>query len=44
MNLPNNKKLCRIHFMLLFDIFYWLYFLCVVYIDNNYFIDPLYFP
>ena len=23
MNLPNDKKVCRIHFILLFDVFYY---------------------
>ena len=41
LNLPNSKKLYRIHFILLFDIFYWLYLLYIVYI---YFIDTVYFP
>ena len=43
MNLAKDKKVSRIHLMLLFDTFYWLCCVCTVYIENNYFIDPLYF-
>lgn len=38
------KKLCRIHFILLFGIFYWSYCFCIIYIESKYFIGPLYFP
>ena len=38
-----NEKLYMIHFILLFDIFCWLYCFCIVYIDNKDFIKPLYF-
>ena len=41
-NLLNDKKVCRIHLILLFDIFYWLCWFCIAYIENKYFIDPLY--
>ena len=43
-NFPNNKNVCRVHFILLFDIFYWFYWVCIVYLEQKYFIDPLYFP
>ena len=43
MTLLNDEKLCRIHFIFLFDIFYWLCF-CIVYGENKYFIDPSCFP
>ena len=44
MNLPNDKKVCRLHLVVLFDIFYWLCYFCTVYTENKYLFDPLYFP
>ena len=40
MNLPYDKKLCRVHFILLFNIFYWLYCFCIVYIKIKYYLIP----
>ena len=44
MHLRNDKKACRIHFVLLFHIFYCLYCFSIVYIESKYFVNPLYFP
>ena len=44
MHLPNDKKVCRTHLVLLLGIFYWLYCFSIVYVQNRYFIDLLYFP
>ena len=37
-------KNCIKHFILLFDIFVRLYYFCIVYVENKYLIDALYFP
>ena len=39
-NLPIDKQA---YLILLFDIFYWVYRFCIVYIESKCFIDPLYF-
>ena len=40
LNLPYDKILCRVHFILLFNIFYWLYCFCIVYIKIKYYLIP----
>ena len=42
-NFLDDKNLFRLNFILLFSIFYWLFYFCIVYIENKYFIDPLFF-
>ena len=42
-NSLNDKNLFRLNFILLFSIFYWLFYFYIVYIENKYFIDPLFF-
>ena len=39
-----HKNLCRIHVLLVFDMFHWLYCFCIVYIENNFKNDLLIFP
>ena len=42
-NFLNDKNLFSLNFILLFSIFYCLFCFYMVYIENKYFIDPLFF-